>query len=71
MNHYRCVEVCSPKTNGIAIADTFKWSDSNPFKKPKISFEEQLATAAHDLASTIKNSNLYLLPNQDLRKYTN
>jgi len=71
MNHYRCVEVYIPKTNGIAIADTFKWSDSNPFKKPKISFEEQLATAAHDLASTIKNNNLYLLPNQDLRKNIN
>ena len=71
MNHYRCVEVYIPKTNGITIADTFKWSDSNPFKKPKISFEEQLATAAHDLASAIKNNNLYLLPNQDLQKNIN
>ena len=68
IDYYRRVEVYTPKTNGTAIADTFKWSDTTPFKKPKITFEEQLTTVAHDLASAIKNNNLYLLPNQDLRE---
>ena len=61
----------NPKTNDTAIAVTFKWSDTNPFKKTKITFEEKLTTAAHDLASAIKNKNLHLLPNQELRENVN
>lgn len=71
MDHHRCVEVYNPKTNDTIIADTFKWSDTNPFKKPKTIFEEQLTTATHDLASAIKNNNPCLLPNQDLRENAN
>ena len=40
-------------------------------KKSKTTFEEQLTTAAHDLASAIKNNNSYLLPNHDLRENIN
>ena len=71
IDHCRCVEVCNPKTNGTAIADTFKWSDTNPFKNPKTTFEEQLIAAAYDLASAIKNNNLHLLPKHDLRENIN
>ena len=39
--------------------------------KSKITFEEQLTTAIHDLASAIKNNNLHLLPNHDLRENIN
>ena len=56
MEHYRCVEVYNPKTNGTAIDGTFKWSDTNPSKQPKITFEEQLTMTAHDLSFDIKIS---------------
>jgi len=71
MKHYRCIEVYVPKTGETVIADTFKWSDTNTFKQPKITHEEQLTTAAYDLAKTIKNNSLYNLPNQELRERIN
>ena len=37
----------------------------------KITFEEQLTTATHDLASAIKDNILCLLPNHDLRENIN
>ena len=40
IDHYRCVEVYNPKINRTMITDTFKQSDTNLFKKLKISFEE-------------------------------
>ena len=67
MEHYRCLQVHVPKTGGAAIVDTFKWSESNPFKQPKITHEEQLTTEAHELAKAIKHDNLCMLPNKKLR----
>ena len=55
MNHYRCIKVYVPKTNGIIIADTFQWSQDNAFQLPTTSNEEQLATVAYNLANAIKN----------------
>ena len=71
MNHYRCITAIIPKTEGTVIADIFKWSETNPYVRPKISHEEQLTIAAHDLARAICHNNLYTLPNQDLREQIN
>ena len=71
VEHCRCVEVHAPKTRGTIIADTFKWSDANNFKRPKITHEEQLTIAVHKLAIAIKNNSLCNLPNQELSKKIN
>ena len=55
MDHYRCIKIYVPKTNGIITADTFQWSNDNTFQLPSISNEEQLVTAANTLSAAIRN----------------
>ena len=63
MNHYQCIKVFIPKTNGIVTADTFQWPNDNIFQLLSISNEEQLATAVKNLAEAIKNEQRFNPPN--------
>ena len=68
MNHYRCISLYVPKTNGHITADTFRWSDTNLFRLPKITVEEQITTAALSLAEAIRKNSTFCLPNTTLRE---
>ena len=70
MEHYRCVTAHNPKTKGIATADAFYWSESNVYRLPKITPEEQLTLAAHDLAQAVRQNATFGLPNKELRNNT-
>ena len=56
-----------PKTRGIAIVNTFHWSESNRFSVPRISKEEQLVVAAKNLTSALKDGPLPCIPDQNLK----
>ena len=62
INHYRCINVCIPKTNATIAADTFQWSNDNTFRLPTISNEEQLSIAAHHLAEALQQSKMFNPP---------
>ena len=67
MNHYRCLSLCVPKTNGFITADTFRWYDTNLFRLPKITVEKQIKTAALSLSEAIRKTSTFCLPNTALR----
>ena len=60
MNHYRCLSLYVPKINGFITADTFRWSDTNLFRLPKITVEEQITTSALSLAEAIRKILLFV-----------
>jgi len=67
MEHYRCFTVYNPKTRKSSVVNTFHWSECNRFNCPKITAEEQIATAAKDLAQAIKTKSFLHLPDKHLR----
>ena len=68
MNHYRCLSLHVPTTNGFITADTFRWSDTNLFRLPKITVEEQITTASLSLSEAIRKNSTFCLPNTALRE---
>ena len=67
MDHCRCFTVFNPKTRKSSIVNIFHWSECNRFSCPKITSEEQIATAAKDLAQAIKSKFFLHLPDKNLR----
>ena len=70
MDHCRYVAVYNPKTRGTIVTDAFHWSETNNFRLPKITAEEQLTLAAADLAQAMRQNATFGLPNKELRKNT-
>ena len=68
MNHYRCLSLHVPKTNGFITADTFQWSNTNLFRLPKIIVEEQIITIALSLAEAIRKILLFVYLTQHCKR---
>ena len=67
MDHCRCFTIFNPKTRGTSIVNTFHWSESNRFSVPRITPEEQIVTAAKNLATAIKSGPLLNIPSPTLQ----
>lgn len=71
MNNYRCVNVYVLNTNAMITVDTFHYLEDNYFKLPKITNEEQMVTAAKDLVTSLKNSNVNNLLENNIKDNIN